>query len=350
MPEKEVLMTFRRGEFFLLLGSLLFMLLIALIGELAVRSFGDLNFLGNSSSLFVSDAFGSSKGNAPNVEAISFGTVVYTDQHGFRVPRGGLPDDENKPEAILVLGDSIAFGPAVEEGETFVGLLRARFPRKRIYNSAVIGYAAHDYRNVVDAFLPLHDEVTSVVLVYCLNDPVSTSAQDIDRYLKAKKEDSPEPNFRKKVEDFGPLRYVNDFLRSRSKLYLLLKYQLMESQRHGWEEVLALYDESAEANLQEAARDIGEIADRLKQKQIRFVVVLSPFEYQLRNPGDLATQVPQRKIGNLLSTLDVRYIDARPYFDHNLPAFDYFLPYDAMHFSRAGHRVMADLIAKALDH
>jgi hypothetical protein len=70
------------------------------------------------------------------------------------VPKGGVPGDADKPGAILLLGDSVGFGPAVEEPETYAGLLRARFPAQRIYNSAVIGYTTTDYRNVVDAFVP----------------------------------------------------------------------------------------------------------------------------------------------------------------------------------------------------
>lgn len=255
-----------RAEILLVLGSLLFLPLIALIGELAVRGLLDINFLGNSRDLFVANAYGSSKGNAPSAEAISFGAVVYTDEHGFRVPEGGLPDDANKPEAILILGDSVAFGPAVEEGETFAGLLRARFPARRVYNSSVIGYSTPDYKNVVDAFLPLHAEVTDVVLVYCLNDVSSKSAEAIDRYLATKQEKTPEPDLRQALQGLGPLRSVNDFLRSRSKLYLLLKHRVMASQRRGWEEVARLYADGAQANLEGAARDIADIAARLKEE------------------------------------------------------------------------------------
>ena len=180
-------MAFRRGraELLLVLGSLVCLLLIGGIAEIAVRTFSAVDLLGNSKNLFIAHAYGTSNGNAPNVEASSFGTLVYTDEHGFRVPKGGLPEDERKAEAILILGDSVGFGPAVEEGDTFAGLLRTRFADRRIYNSSVIGYSTPDYRNVIDAFLPRHPEVKAVVLVFCLNDISSASARNIDRYLKS---------------------------------------------------------------------------------------------------------------------------------------------------------------------
>ena len=332
-----------------LLGSLLLLLLIFLIGELAVRAFVDINFQGNSRNLFVANAYGSSTGNAPDVEAVSFGAIVYTDGRGFRVPKGGLPGDEQKGEAILLLGDSVGFGPAVEEGETFAGLLRARFPTRRVYNSSVIGYAVPDYKNVVDAFMPQHPEVTDVVLVFTLNDVSPKSAENIDRYLKATqgKPQEPERNLTATLRGVGPLQAANDFMRERSKLYLLLKDEIMGVERRGWDEVSRLYAEGREAQVAESAREIGEIAAALEERNVRFVIVLAPAQYQLTNPDDPATEIPQRLLSERLSESGVVPIDARSSFDRNR-ARDYFLLYDQLHFSSAGHRVMADVIARAL--
>ena len=345
-------MQLRRGgaELLLVFGSLLFLALVAALGELAVRLFSDLNFLGNSRNLFVADAYGSSKGNTPNVEAVSFGGVVYTDEHGFRVPKGGLPGDAQKSDAILVLGDSVAFGPAVEEPDTFVGRLRARFPSRRIYNSSVIGYAATDYENVVDAFLPLHPEVSDVVLVFCLNDVSTASAESIDQYLQDAKQGAPKPDLTERLRGFGLISDANDFLRLHSKLYLLLKYQLLASQQRGWEEISRLYADGSEADLDATVRRIGEISAALKEKRVRFVVVLAPFEHQLSHPEDPASSVPQEKLGKRLARMGVPYVDPRPLFGRDRAGSDYFLPYDAMHFSRRGHQVMADAIAPALTH
>lgn len=340
----------RRGgaELLLVLGSLLFLLLIGGIAELAVRAFSNIVLLGNSRHLFVAEAYGTSKGNTPNVEAISFGAPVFTDEHGFRVPKGGVPGDASKSEAILLLGDSVGFGPAVEEAETFAGLLRERFPTRRIYNSSVIGYATPDYRNVVNAFLPLHHEVKAVVLVFCLNDISASSSRNIDRYLESRKQ-VPERGLTEALRSFTFLSDANDYLRSRSKLYLFLRHRLLGTQLRDWKIVLDLYSDRRAEDVAQAARDIAEIAAVLKQRAIPLVVVLSPFEYQLREPGDPETQVPQRRLGDLLSSAQVDYIDARPYFDDGRPSSDYFLAYDSMHFSAVGHRVIASVIAEALE-
>jgi hypothetical protein len=345
-------MKLRRGgaEFLLVVGSLLGLLLIGGIAELAVRAFSAVDLLGNSRNLFVAEAYGTSKGNAPNVEASSFGILVYTDGYGFRVPKGGVPDDEGKSEAILVLGDSVGFGPAVAEADTFAGLLRARFADKRIYNSSVIGYSTPDYRNVIDAFLPGHPEVKAVVLLYCLNDVSPASARNIDRYLETTKADAPKKNLTETLRSFTLLSDANDFLRSRSKLYLFIRHRLLRTQTRDWRIALQLYSEDRAADVAGSAQDIAEIARVLARRSIPFVVVLAPFEYQLRDPEDPEAQVPQRMIGELLTRAGVDYVDPRPRFDEaGRRSTDYFLAYDPMHFSVLGHRVIANVIAEALE-
>ena len=334
-------------EVLLVLGTLLLLLVASLIAEVCVRMFSDTNFLGNSENLFVAEAFGPSKGNAPNVEAISFGVVVYTDEHGFRVPEGGLPDDANKSEAIIVLSDSVGFGPAVEESDTFAGILRLRFPAQRIYNASVIGYTTRDYRNFIDAFVPLHDELTDVVLVFCLNDVTPQSAARIDRHLEAEKETTPEADLTESLRAVALFSAANDFLRSRSKFYLQFKHRLLGTQGRGWELVSPSYAPGREADLAASLEDVGAIAAALKERGIAFVVVLSPYWYQLENPEDPATQVPQRKLGEQLAAMGVKTVDARPYFDEP-PMTAYFLAFDPVHFSKEGHRVMASAIARAL--
>jgi hypothetical protein len=339
----------RLGELLLVLGSLLAVALLAGVAELAVWTFSSVNLVGNSKNLFVAGAWGTSHGNAPNVEAISFGQRVYTDEHGFRVPKGGDREDHGKSDAILLVGDSVGFGPAVDEGETYAGLLRARFPAQRIYNSSVIGFSTPDYRNLVDAFVPLHREVSAVVLVYCLNDVSAISARNIDRFVSHKADGAPEQSLTERLRSWAWINDANDYLRSRSKLYLLVRHRLLGTQTRRWQEALGLYSEDRTADVEHAAGDIAAIAAFLKPRGIPLVVVIAPFEYQLRNPEDPDSQVPQRKLGDLLVRAGVDPIDPRPAFDASRASSDYYyLAYDAMHFSAAGHRVIADVIAEAL--
>jgi len=337
-----------RAELLLAFGSVGFLLLLLGIAELAVRAFSDVDLLGNSRDLFVANAYGNSHGNAKNAVGSSFGMDVYTDEYGFRVPKGGLPGDAGKGDAILILGDSVGFGPAVEEPETLTGLLRARFPERRVYNSSSIAYTAHDYRNVVENFLPQHPEVTAVVLVYCLNDVSRSSAQNIDRQLGKQPETPEVSRFTETLRSFRLLSDANDYLRSRSKLYLFVRHRLLQTQTRDWKLLLSLYGDDRAADYESALSDVVAVAEELRAKGIPLVLVLSPFEYQLRRPDDPESELPQRLITERLTRAGVAYIDPRPDFDASHASTEYFLGYDPMHFSALGHRVMADAIARAL--
>src|SRR5262245_25800667 len=96
------------------------------LGELLARACSDPPLPGIGPELFVSDRFGSSRGNASGQETTVFGERVVLDADGFRVPEPGYRS--NAARALLVVGDSVAFGPGVPEPETVAGRLRREFP------------------------------------------------------------------------------------------------------------------------------------------------------------------------------------------------------------------------------
>ena len=141
---------------------------------------------------------------------------------------------------------------------------------------------------------------------------------------------------------------ANEYLRTRSKLYLLIRHNVLRTQLRDWQTVRSLYGDERAADVEHSIAYVARIDAVAKPRGIRFLVVLCPFEYQLREPGDPETQVPQRQVAALLARAGVESVDARPWFDAATPSTDYFLAYDAAHFSASGHRVIADGITAAL--
>jgi hypothetical protein len=186
------------------------------------------------------------------------------------------------------------------------------------------------------------------VLVYCLIDVTTSGARNIDRLVGRDDEAAPQQHLTEWLRSFTWISDVNDYLRSRSKLYLLVRHRVLGTQTRDWREALRLYTEDRTADVERAAADVAGIAAFLEQRGIPLVVVIAPFEYQLRRPEDPDSQVPQRKLIELLSRAGIDPIDPRPQFAASRPSTDYFLAYDAMHFSAEGHRVMADVIARAV--
>jgi hypothetical protein len=337
-----------RAKLVLSLGSLFVCGLGLLAAEMLCRLFCEVRFQGSSRNLFVSGAYGDSKGNARNIEAVSFGTKIHTDRYGFRVPPGVGRDERADAPALLILGDSVGFGAGVEEEDTFAGRLRLDLPGTVIYNSSVVGYDTYDYKSVVDHFLPDHDEVRAVVLVFCLNDVRPLSARNIDAALDtpAKDPDASRDVVRD-VRNLPVIRQLNEFLRSRSKLFLTLKNGLTDPQARYWRGDASLYDGDA-PGVARYIRPVEEISSTLKVRGLPFVVIVAPYEFQLR--ADVVdAETPQRKLAQVFTAAGIDFVDALPEFRRaDEDSRELFLPGDPMHLAEPGHRVIRDIIVKML--
>lgn len=335
-------------KFVLLFVSLLFCLIVLLFGEALCRIFTDINLVGNSRDLFIKNAYGTSIGNAKNAEAVSFGTKVYTDENGFRVPQTTNKIDKNYKSAILILGDSVGFGCGIDEEKTFAGQLRVNLPSTRIYNSSVIGYNTFDYKNVIENFLPLHNEINKVYLLFCLNDISASSAKLIDKELNSSEEDIAwRETFVRSIKKIDFINTLNNFLRCRSTLYLLIKNLLTDPQSRYWAADSRLYLENNDQSFSKNMQQLVDIATILKRRNVSFTVIITPYAFQLRN--DISTKNPQVKLGDFFKKRGINYIDSIVKFENlGIPYEEFFLPYDAMHLSEKGHNVIYNIIIETL--
>jgi len=332
------------------------------LGEISVRTLTNVTFGGNSRNLITANRFnGRTWGNTPDVIGHSFEAVVFTDHDGFRVPNGRYRYPEPASERILILGDSVAFGPGVAEPNTFVGLLRAAHPGWAVYNSSVIAYDANNYADVVSDLTARSQSFSNVILVYCLNDVSDTSATHVDKH-----DEVPAPsgkgtgtrsgapwdsraNVVEALKRVGFVSNLNDYLREHSKLYLYLKGISTDPAKRYFLADYAAYRDPAALSLLD---NLDVIARALRQRQVRFTVIISPYEYQLRAHATLPDSpegnvfLPQRVVTEFLKSRGIDCVDATVAFQHADIAdkSKLFLKFDPMHLSAAGHRVMYDVI------
>lgn len=357
-----------------LVGCIVVIALLA-VAELVVRGISNVNFNGISANLFSPNRFGASTGNTPEISAVSFGTEVFTDANGFRVPGRDYRYPQEFEGSILILGDSVAFGPGVEESETFAGLLRLQNPRWSVYNAAVIGHATPDYPNVLAAVLE-KTSPSKVLLFLCLNDISTASAAELEKAIvntaaastpaasapmsasapadssRAVNAIPPVPdraeNLVEKLRTIGMASSFNEFLRDKSKLYLLMKGILTDpSRRHFLSDYQNYLDNGA---VEKRLRPLEAVSTVLKKRNIEFTVVLAPYEYQLRHsrPASDPTDVflPQRVIRQYLRANGISFVDTSPEFlalASKQPK-NYFLSFDPMHFSARGHAEMVSIL------
>ncbi|MGZ6250164.1 MAG: SGNH/GDSL hydrolase family protein [Syntrophales bacterium] len=293
---------------YLILSSLF--LLIAL--EFAVRVFFPrINYQGVQRSLFLENKFGQTMGLVPNSSGEIFGKEIHTDEYGFR--QMNTPTKYHK--SWLFLGDSVTFGAGIDTDQIFPQLIQNAFQDTKIWNTAVIGYSTPNYLDVVKAFLPDHHEIEKIVLFFCLNDVYGNLSLKFSVSTKER---------------------ILSFLRSHSKLYSLVKKTVLDASK-----MYALYDiglyKERNADIDEHLNAIVSIKSMADRLNIEFLVVILPYEYQLRVGG---LKAPQVLLKDFFAKNNVKSVDLYEEFTP-LKSEDYFLYGDPMHLSTIGHKTVA---------
>lgn len=309
-------------------------------GEIYCRYFTRINFLDNSRGLFTPDRFGNSYGNTPDFAGISFGMPFRTDADGLRIDPNRPAGSTQSEGAILVMGDSVVFGPALEANETIPGRLQDLIPGRRVLNAGVIGYDTTDYLNATRYYVGRFPEIDTVALFICLNDVNDQSAAEIRGKIGRWNEPA--------AGTQNPIRAVNDFLRSRSKLYLWFKNSVVDTQKAYFDYDAAFY-RRGEDFVSAAMRPVAELSEFLKSRNVKLQVYILPYEYQLRPEAGSESRIPQRAI---LTALSKSGVEARDLTDvlatSGIAGKELFLYGDPMHLSAAGTRLVANAVCPDL--
>ncbi|NUP96186.1 MAG: SGNH/GDSL hydrolase family protein [Planctomycetaceae bacterium] len=125
----------------------------------------------------------------PSIDTTAEGMHIVTNSLGLRCEE---PLDRATPGLVrvAVVGDSMAFGYGVQQGEDFPARLEHELQAElgagrtvEVLNFAVGGYSLADELVVLrERALPLHPDL--VVLEYCLNDPELDAVQPLQAYFR----------------------------------------------------------------------------------------------------------------------------------------------------------------------
>jgi lysophospholipase L1-like esterase len=296
-------------------GTLLLLLL-----ELGVRlAFPGIGAQGTDRALVREQAFGAAHGWVPGATGTVFGQDVTIGPDGFRDHHPPAEADS----VLLLFGDSVTFGVGVPAESTFAGRLQRRFPRLRVMNTAAIGYTVRDYRAVAGTLLPHTPRIARAVVVFCLND-FST-----DRPLE--------------VRAIPALA----FLRSYSRLYIVLKHLLADRSRVYFLHDLGFYTGAA-PEARTALADLRALVELLAARGIPVTVMIPPYEYQLRapQPGHFT---PQQMAAGALRDAPCSVADLAPLFLGDPNPAGLFLYGDHMHLSSRGHALAAAALTHLLE-
>ena len=324
------------GVFTLMIGFL----------EIGARLFSNTILFGNSKHLFDTSQEKYIT-NCKSCEAISFGSKIYTDKNGFRVSKENVTSNGYKKNKIIIIGDSVGFGPGVIYKKTFQGLLSKKFDSYEFVNRSVLGHGLEQHLETALRINKNNKEnIKKIYLLYCLNDLDNISSTEI---MKSSKTISSRSNFNwvLKFKKNYIVSSLNRFLRNRSVLYMYLKGILTNPQeRYFYGDLKKYYKDQSTSNL----NNIRKIYNLINSKGIEFTVIISPYEYQIREANKNSKLLfPQKIIKEYLKINKINYIDAYYTFkNYTEKSSDLFLPFDPMHLSQKGHDVMFKIISKDL--
>jgi len=104
----------------------------------------------------------------PHARIRSYGTEIRTNALGFRGPQ--VAPKQPGEYRVVVLGDSMTFGPGMADGRLYTAQLEQRVPGARIINLAVEGYNVLHYQAVLEEVgLALQPDLI-VVALFPVND------------------------------------------------------------------------------------------------------------------------------------------------------------------------------------
>lgn len=318
----------------LLFSSVLFSLSIVLLLEAATRVLKpEINFQDTERSLLREKAFGETYGWKPNSSGVSFGKRVYIDEYGFRK----MASPESYRDSWLILGDSVTFGVGVETKDTYAQLLQDNLPETRVWNTAVIGYNARNYRDVLYQMLSEKQSVPNlkrVLLFFCLNDI------DLGQAMEKDLDNKPGQS--------GFSERLLSFLRRNSKFYMLAKNIVSDRSKFYFTHDYQLYTGQG-SNFTETMNILDAMNSYLHNLKIDFTVVILPYEYQLRKKED-QNLLPQKRLSAFFEEKKISYIDAYDYFvRQGGDEKDDYLYADFGHFSKQGHSVIFNLLKERLN-
>ena len=257
----------------------------------------------------------------------------------------GLRDHKDacsiEPADLVVVGDSFSFGHGVKEPERFSNLLEKSLNRK-VYNIA-IPTDFDGYAKLVQYVEHCGAQVKNLLIGVCMEN-------DLQLYSRV--------SIAARKAAHTATRSWLPFMRFKEWLsYDSTAYRLITTQIHIRPALTRLFtgigliDDNIKAGLKniyseelirESAQKLGDLAERYDSW-----IVIIPSRMLWAGGNEIAEDRVHREFVQALRSRNLKVIDLRPDFEQSGDPLQYHFKFDG-HWNAAGHRLAADLIAKAM--
>ncbi len=274
------------------------------------------------SLLLVDNKYFTSSGLKENASGVVWGKQFNTDEKGRRKNKSAF---DIKKKKWLFIGDSVTEGVGVDDTSTFSSLYAENFKDYNICNYSLIGYCTTDYVNVLSSVLQNDSNTELVTLFYCLND-VYGNSKTKDLPIMAKQ------NF---------IGKMNGLLQNTCNTYKLVKLFFYQNSNRYFAYDLQFYKKEAEC-FNQSMNDLRVCDSLCKAQNVYFNLVMLPYQSQLKdkNVG------PQQLVKEFCAKDSIRFSDAFEYFSKQPDISSLYLFADEIHFSKKGHRAIAEFLSE----
>ena len=324
------------------------------LGEFIVRVREEAGFRGAWKSIWEKDGVPESYGGKnewlvpdPDLSFTYNPNLPYVNSLGIQAPEIP-PKDPAGPMRIIVIGDSVAAQSLKGPRDNWVAMVEEELTgRAEVINAAIAGYTMHQERLLLEQRL-LRLEPDLVVLQYTLNDNVRflhRFNQDVGLLLTEEARRASLP------EEGDPLAW----LPKRSYLALRLRFALMlirlNQAKYPWERYPGFAKAWDEDSWEYVKEQLGAIHHSVESIDGRLVVAAFPFVPQFDEElvqNELPRVLyPQARMSELCEEMEIPLHDLYPFLAGHGGA-DLFA--DLAHLSPGGHRLVADEMARYLEH
>ena len=270
--------------------------------------------------------------------------------------RYGLRDPEDvsraRPDDLLIVGDSFAFGHGVEEMDRFSSLLRDDH-QLRVFNVAVPTHLS-GYRALLAYARKIGSKSNKLILVICMENDLVKKDGDGDSSISLPGD--------KRIPLVQSASALKPYLKS-LKLYLVQNsalYYLVTSVVHGSPAVASVFGKvglvdsyMSDYSIKMLPVDIDlsakTVASIIRGYDATIVLVPNRFEWLKDDSGASSYfRSVHEQFSSKLGELGLNVIDLRPIFNQSSdPLAEFHFPNDG-HWNRKGHRLAADALWSAL--
>lgn len=301
-----------------LLSIAIFLVVVEAICKLILQQVYNRSF---DSLLIEDNVYATSSGLKPNATGKVWGKTFTTDE--FR-GRKNVSDTTAKCKWLFI-GDSVTEGVGVEDSATFSSLVSKSGQGLRVLNMSLIGYSLPDYVNVLRHFLQTDTSVKRVTLFYCLNDVYGTAKSH-------------------QLPVMGKTSYIgkaSNFLQKHYSTYKLLKL-LVYRHSDSYFRYDAQFYVPGNEHFAETMMYLKTFDSLCRKNNAPCEVVLLPYRSQLES----GNTEPQKMVMEFCNDNQILCTDVLPHLAKQPQPTSLYLFADEIHFSKKGHKAIADFMQK----